>query len=143
MQVPEPKVGYVISYAYVWRHEYQAGQREGSKDRPAVIVLATGTDASGQTLVTVAPVTHRPPADPAGAVEIWPKTKERLGLDGERSWIIIDDLNIFTWPGYDLRRVPGKSDTCLYGPLPANLMRQVQSTMASRRGLVKRSDRDE
>jgi hypothetical protein len=143
MHIPPPKTGYVICYSYVWRHEYQTGQREGVKNRPAMIVLANVTDAAGHIVVTVAPITHTPPADPAGAVEIWQRTKQRLGLDGERSWIIIDDLNIFTWPGYDLRPVPGRPETCLYGPLPGDLIRQVQTAIAHRRGILVRSNRDE
>ena len=143
MQIPTPKVGHVISYSYVWRHEYEAGRREGAKNRPVMIVLASHRDETGRTIVTVAPITHSPPSDPAGAVEIWPRTKERLGLDGERSWIIIDDLNIFTWPGYDLQPVPGRAETCLYGPLPAELIRQVQTTIARRHRVLTRSNRDE
>lgn len=143
MQIPVPKVGHVIAYSYVWRHEYASGRREGTKNRPAVIVLASVMDDSGRTVVTVAPITHTQPADPAGAVEIWPRTKARLGLDGEQSWIIIDDLNIFTWPGYDLRPVPGRPETCVYGPLPGDLMRQVQAAIARRRSIAVRSDRDE
>lgn len=143
MHIPIPKVGYVISYAYVWRHEYEAGQREGLKNRPAMIVLAATANEGGRIFVTVAPITHSPPGDPAGAVEIWPRTKERLGLDGERSWIIVDDLNIFMWPGYDLQPVPGRAETCLYGPLPAELIRQVQTAIARRHRVLTRSNRDE
>jgi hypothetical protein len=87
-------------------------------------------------------VTHVPPGDPAGAVEIWPATKQRLGLDGERSWVVIDDLNIFAWPGYDLRPVPARPKTCLYGPLPSALIRQIQAAIAARRGIAPPSNRD-
>ncbi len=62
MAIPAPEPGLVISYAYVWDHEAQSGQEEGRKDRPCVIALAIERQRDGQTLVTVLPVTHRPPS---------------------------------------------------------------------------------
>ncbi|WP_372088703.1 hypothetical protein P7L79_05890 (plasmid) [Tistrella mobilis] len=64
MAFPTPQLGLVLSYAYLWHHEHQAGREEGRKDRPCVIVLAV-TREDGQTMVTVLPITHTPPADPA------------------------------------------------------------------------------
>jgi len=40
MPIPNPEPGLVISYAYLWHREYQAGREEGRKDSPSVIVLA-------------------------------------------------------------------------------------------------------
>ena len=70
MPIPNPEPGLVISYAYLWHHEHQAGREEGRKDRPSVIVLAVERDAGGATVVTVLPITHRAPTDAASAVEI-------------------------------------------------------------------------
>jgi hypothetical protein len=69
MPIPTPEPGFVISYAYLWHFEHQAGQDEGRKDRPSVIVLAVehGDDA---TIVTVLPITHSAPSDPKAAVKI-------------------------------------------------------------------------
>ncbi len=142
MEIPAPKVGLVIAYSYVWRHEYRDGRREGVKDRPCVIVLAAVSDTTGATTVMVSPITHRPPQEAEAAVEIWPRTKERLGLDGERSWVVIDEINVFTWPGYDLRPVPKQPATCVYGPLPMGLMRQIQAAIAARHARIVGSDRD-
>ncbi|RJF80695.1 growth inhibitor PemK [Oleomonas cavernae] len=142
MEIPAPKVGHVIAYAYVWRQEYAAGQREGAKNRPCAIVLATARDNGGRLIVTVAPITHTPPSDPAAAVEIWPLTKKRLGLDGNRSWVIVDDLNVFTWPGFDLQPVPQRPETCLYGPLPGGLIRQIRAAIARCYPSAALSDRD-
>ena len=61
MPIPTPEPGLIISYAYVWDHEAQSGQEEGRKDRPCVIALAVERQQDGETLVTVLPVTHRPP----------------------------------------------------------------------------------
>ena len=72
-------------------------------------------------------VTHAPPRDPANAVEIAAATKRRLGLDGERSWIVIDESNRFTGPGPDLRpERGGDAATVAYGELPRGLSEDVR-----------------
>src|ERR1700737_3770738 len=37
MPIPAPEPGLVISYAYLWHAEHEAGQQEGREDRPSVI----------------------------------------------------------------------------------------------------------
>lgn len=124
MALPEPECGLVISYSYLWRNEYKAGKNEGLKNRPCAIILVVKNENDSQT-VTVAPITHSPPMNPAVAIEIPPKVKKHLGLDGERSWIILDDFNEFLWPGYDLRPISGKAGTYDYGFLPPLLFKQI------------------
>ena len=92
MALPEPECGLVISYSYLWRNEYEAGKIEGVKNRPCAIILVVKNDNDSQTLA-VAPITHKPPNNPVVAVEIPPRVKQYLGLDGERTWIILDDFN--------------------------------------------------
>jgi hypothetical protein len=103
MAIPTLEPGLVISYAYLWHYEHQAGQDEGRKDRPCVIVLIVEREASDATVVVVLPITHRAPADPASAAEIPLPVKRHLGLDAARSWVVVADGNEFLWPGYDLR----------------------------------------
>jgi hypothetical protein len=50
-----------------------------------------------------------PPSDPCEAIENPPATKRRLGLDDERSWIVLTESNRFVWPGPDVRPVDGES----------------------------------
>jgi hypothetical protein len=123
--LPDPEPGLVIAYAYLWRDEALAGQEEGGKDRPCVIVLSVIRE-DGRTSVVVAPVTHSPPSNPALAVEIPAPTKARLGLDDARSWIVLSDLNRFLWPGVDLRPIARGSRRFAYGLLPAGLYREVR-----------------
>ncbi len=106
MAIPAPEPGLVISYAYLWHHEHQAGHEEGRKDRPTVIVLAVEREGDGATVVTVLPVTHSAPTNPRAAVEIPRAVKRHLGLDDDRSWIVVAEGNEFLWPGYDLRKIP-------------------------------------
>jgi hypothetical protein len=83
MPIPNPEPGLVISYGYLWHSERQAGQEEGRKNRPSVIVLAVEREADGATVVTVLPITHSAPADPAATVEIPSAVKRHLGLDDD------------------------------------------------------------
>jgi hypothetical protein len=119
-----PECGLVISYSYLWRNEYQAGKNEGLKNIPCAIILVVKNDNDSRT-VTVAPITHTPPINQAVAIEIPPKVKKHLGLDGEQSWIVLDDFNEFLWPGYDLRPISGKTGTYDYGFLPPVLFKQI------------------
>ena len=124
MRIPNPEAGLVISYAYLWHHEHQAGREEGQKDRPSVIALAVEREAAGATLVTVLPITHRAPVDPASAVEMPLPVKRHLGLDDDPSWIVVAEGNEFVWPGYDLRKLP-HSDRYDYGFLPPSFFNRV------------------
>jgi hypothetical protein len=125
MPLPEPECGLVISYSYLWKHESDAGQTEGAKDRPCAIVLAIEGKGTQAKTVTVAPITHTPPSDPLMAIEIPPRVKQHLGLDAKRSWIVVDEFNEFAWPGFDLRSVPGKLSRYDYGFLPPALFAQI------------------
>lgn len=133
MSLPAPHPGLVIRYAYLWKREHDAGREEGSKDRPCAIIMAV-TDDEGESQVLVLPITHTLPYDEADAVEIPLVTKQRLGLDGERSWIVITEVNEFVWPGPDLRPVPGGDGSIAYGVLPPRLFDAVRERFLDRCG---------
>lgn len=123
--LPAPEPGLVIPYAYLWDHEHRAGRDEASKIRPAVIVLVvTALPATG-VRVTVAPITHAPPALDGTAIEVPPNVKRQLGLDDGRSWIVVDQVNTFEWPGFDVRPLPGFPRRFAYGFLPPNFLSLV------------------
>lgn len=127
MALPEPRPGLVIRYSYLWHSEYVLGREEGQKDRPCAIVAAIRTDKTGSTRVLVLPVTHTAPEHPDLAVEIPPRVKARLGLDAERSWVVVSEWNEFAWPGPDLRRAPGRDEgSVAYGMLPPNLFAAIR-----------------
>ena len=127
-RIPDPQPGLVINYAYLWKRDAAQGREEGTKYRPAVVVFVVESDDGRGKTVLVAPITHRMPDDPATAVEIPPLTKRRLGLDPERSWIIVSEVNRFEWPGPDLLPVaPGQ---WAYGVLPAGLFRIARDRLA-------------
>lgn len=145
MSWPEPRPGLVVRYSYLWQREHAASREEGVKDRPCAIIVAIDAE-DGATAVYVLPITHALPDDPEDAVELPPATKARLGLDSERSWIVVSEGNSFVWPGPDLRPAPGQGvESAAYGMLPPGLFAVVKERFfarvrARRAGLVKRTE---
>jgi hypothetical protein len=52
--------------------------------------------------VAVVPITNSRHSDQNTAIEIPPRVAKHLGLDREASWVVLDDVNVFSWQGYDL-----------------------------------------
>lgn len=126
MAIPEPFPGLVIRYSYLWYREHGAGEQEGRKDRPAAILMTAKAEANA-TRVYVLPITHAPPANNDAAIEIPHRIKRLIGLDAEPSWIVLDELNDFIWPGFDLAPVPGSSPpNYSYGVLPPSFYDRVR-----------------
>jgi hypothetical protein len=146
VKIPPPRVGLVISYAYLWWDEARAGLEEGRKDRPCVVVIALEA-IEGRQIVTVAPITHSPPSSDqaAGMIELPPATKQRLGLDGARSWVVASDLNQFVWPGVDLRPTRRGGDQVAYGFLPDALTQalRIRILELARRGVAQTTKRSQ
>lgn len=89
MGYPEPELGLVISYSYLWSDEAAAGHAEGRKNRPCAILLVIQQAA--------------------------------------------DELNVFRWPGYDLRPIPDKDGRYDYGLLPPKLFESIVEKFAELR----------
>lgn len=132
MNLPVPKPGLVIRYSFLWSNEHAAGATEGIKDRPCAVVAAARRDPNGDIQTIVAPITHRLPEDPTISIEIPAPTCKSLGLDSGRHWLRLDELNRFTWPGYDLRPVPGQPGRYDYGMLPPDLFRRLRNGILAR-----------
>lgn len=97
MHIPPPKPAQVIRYSYLWADDHALGIDEGRKDRPAAIVLTL--QAKDETLrVAVVAITHSPPSADTSAVEIPAAIKRHLNLDDERSWVVLSEINVFSWP---------------------------------------------
>jgi hypothetical protein len=92
-----------------------------------VIVLAVERPKDGIRLVRVVPVTHSAPGETANAFELPKAVKRHLGLDDQRSWVVLDEVNDFAWPGFDLRPVPRKPDSFAYGFLPPRLFDELMT----------------
>ena len=131
MALPRPFPGLVVRYAYLWADEARVGQEAGRKDRPCVIVVAATRQQDGRVQVRVLPMTHTEPAAGRG-IPVPARVKRHLGLDDSASWIILDESNVFIWPGPDLRPIgrtrPG---VWSYGALPVELFADIQSGLRS------------
>lgn len=132
MSWPVPQPGLVIRYSYLWEREAREGREEGVKDRPCAIVLVLLREGDAP-IVRVLPVTHSAPADPADALEIPLPTKQRLGLDSDRSWVVLTEANDFVWPGPDLRpTVSGDLPSVAYGMLPPGFIKVLRERLTDR-----------
>ena len=128
MQKPEPEIGLVIRYDFLWSHEREKGFKGGTKDRPCVIVTAVVRKDTGETEILVAPITHSEPQEDTVAIAIPAKVSKCLGLDEERSYIIANESNSVVWtdPGI----VPVKPGAqWAYGKIPKALYETLKASM--------------
>jgi len=51
--------------------------------------------------------------------------KRHLGLDHDRFWVVLDEINEFEWPGFDLRPIQPLRDRFGYGFLPPRLFDEL------------------
>jgi hypothetical protein len=145
MAIPTPEVGQVISYSFLWSDEAEAGQAQGRKNRPCAIVLVVQQTEGAPPVVAVVPITHSPHRNREAAIEILASVKRHLDLDDLPSWIAVAEFNLFTWPGFDLRPVPGQRDRYDNGFLPPALFKAVIQKFSDlrRRGLTGGVGREE
>lgn len=106
----------------------------GRRDAKTSLRRFSGYVTGKRIEVLALPITHTPPSNPEEAFELPPGTKARLGLDGERSWVVLTEVNRFIWPGPDLRRVSPQRDTCVYGFLPHNIIGVIRDEFLKLRG---------
>jgi hypothetical protein len=128
-QTPFP--GLVVRYSFLWSNEARAGETEGRKDRPCVIVTAVRRTSDGRFRVRVLPITHRP-SEPDRSIRVPPKIKRHLSLDADASWIVLDEVNEFIWPGVDLRPVSRlKPGVWTFGVLPTEIFDEIRARLRS------------
>jgi len=126
VSLPKPEPGLVIRYSYLWAREHREGREDGTKDRPCAIILAAHHH-DDETQVLVVPVTHSPPDSLDAALELPPAVKRHLGLDADRSWVVLSESNLFDWPGPDLRRIGDRDDSSVaYGFLPPRFFAELR-----------------
>ena len=121
----------VLSYNYLRKRQEKKGHEKGEKARPCVIILATET-STGETVVTVVPVTSSLPKTNRATVAIPPKVKQHFGLDMAPAWAIVDEVNRFTWPGPDLRQIHGQPGHFHYGFIPPRLFTKIKAVLLDR-----------
>jgi hypothetical protein len=81
-------------------------------------------DAGPVPLAYVLGISHKPPMAGERAMEVPLKLKRHLGMDDRPTWIYTDQINVFAWPGPDLRpaeqlsSIPSARGGCIIGALP-------------------------
>lgn len=140
MRIPlKPPVGHLIAYEYVWASVFKA-RDEGEKTYP-VAVVAARHDLGPVSFAYVLAISHSPPRPGDRALQVPLKLKRHLGLDDGPSWIYTDQVNVFAWPGPDLRpaerlsRLPRAIGTCVIGALPTDWFKSVTVHMDESRRL--------
>ncbi len=96
------------------------------------MVVLAATDTGSGIRVTVAPITHSAPDGAANAVEVPAIVKRDLGLDRERSWIVVTEVNSFLWKGPDLR--PLADGSPYYGAIPDWLFARMREAIGVHAG---------
>lgn len=129
MKFPKPVPGLVIRYSFLWKEDYDEGKYEASKDRPCAIVLAATVKDAAAIQVVVVPVTHSQPDadDNSASLEMPSGVAKALGLDNERHWVRLTQLNRFIWPGYDLRPRPDDPSRVDYGLIPEEFFNEIRA----------------
>lgn len=142
MALPTPEPGLVIRFNYLWARKAELGRDNARYARPCAIVVARRTSGRVDEVMLV-PVTHSPPGDNVMAIEMPPRVKAHLGLDDQRSWVVVDEMNVFQWPGFDL--APDAEGRIAYGVLPPGLFSRIREGLieAARAGRMRRVGRGE
>ena len=136
MPLPKPEPGLVLRYSFLFANQVE-------KERPVVIVTAVSEGEDESLIVRVVPITHTPPSrgEEQNSFELPTKIKEHLNLDDARSWVRLDEINVFHWAGYDLRPLPsGKFD---YGFLPPNFFGKLTARFSQLAQIQKITSRDD
>lgn len=138
MPLPQPELGLVVNYGFVWSGADRSPPPDAGKDRPGLIVdLFEIEEPPGRkTLrVTYLPISHTGPRDGENAIPIGPRVAKHLMLTGERSFLYTSYACEDDWP-FDLAQVPGHPGRFHYGVIPPALFDAV--TEAFRKYLAER-----
>jgi len=130
MPLPALAQGLVVRYEYIWHREASANRTTAEKERPVCVTVIFDDPDEGR-MVMLLPITHSPPSQGEVGIEIPQQVKKHLGLDAERSWIIVSECNIDGWPSPDLRQIPAQAGKFHYGYIPPRLFRIVREAFVS------------
>lgn len=120
MALPKPEPGLVFRYDYLWARQ-SANRAQSGKERPACLV-ATPLDAD---FVLILPITHSKPGPNTAAVEIPDAVRRALGLNHERSWVIVSEYNVDTWPNAGIAPLKDRK-AFSYGFIPPRLFESIR-----------------
>ena len=123
-----PQVGQIVDHHFLWVAQHAAGEIEGRKARPCLIIAVERVAKNTQPRVTVLPITSQAPHQDVTALAIPNDIKARIGLDRQRpAWIVIDEANAFAWPGFDL--VPQRDGSFVRGMVTRGFFMSVRDAV--------------
>ena len=116
-----PRPGDILRYVYVF-HRESRDRDEGVKERPVVVVDA---DLATRRVAVVA-VTTKGERNP-GSIMLPDGVASAAGLS-RGSAVVVNEYNVFTWLGYDIRPVAG---VFVAGRLPPGFAQKVLMAVAT------------
>lgn len=117
---PFPKLGEVHNYEYLFLRDHLAGQTDGAKARPVLVI------AADQNRVVVLAITTKGEIDGKRTLAIPNEVSTAMGLArAAESAILVDEANAFEWVGFDVRPISGATTSC-FGRSPPRFVSIVR-----------------
>ncbi len=135
MPLPEPKLGLVVRYGFVWAAATRRAAPDAGKDRPCLIVDLERVSESalqGRLVirVTYLPISHVAPRRGEQAIAVPRRVAQHLGFSPQQSYLYTSYAVEDDWP-FDLVHVPGTRDKFDYGFVPPRLFQAVADDFAA------------
>jgi hypothetical protein len=135
MPLPEPKLGLVVQYGFVWATANPRAAPDAGKDRPCVIVDLEAVEEPEMKnrvvmRVTYLPISHVAPRGDEAAIEIPALVARHLGLTAQRSYLYTCYAVEDDWP-FDLANIPGVAGRFDYGFIPPRLFNMIAADFAA------------
>jgi hypothetical protein len=132
--LPEPKLGLVVHYGFIWAAGRRRAPPDAGKDRPCLIVDVEQFQdpaLNGRMVVRVTylPISHIAPRDTERALPIPPRVALHLGLTSERSYLYTSYAVEDDWP-FDIAHIPDSGGRFGYGFVPPRLFAAVAADFA-------------
>lgn len=125
MPLPDLSIGLVVRYEYLWHRRAASGADTADKERPACVAFTFDDSEHGRSVMLL-PISRSEPTGDDVGIEIPQAVKGHLGLDRDRSWVIVSECNIDSWPSPDLRQIPERLGTFAYGHIPPRLFKIIR-----------------
>ncbi|HYZ64527.1 MAG TPA: hypothetical protein VE650_18910 [Acetobacteraceae bacterium] len=135
MPLPQPELGLVVQYRFVWAGAGRGSPPDVGKSRPCLIVdlEQVGEPSLGGRLVTrvtYLPISHVAPRAAEQAIPVPPRVGRHIGLSHETSYVYTSYAVEDDWP-FDLDTVPGTDGVFDYGLIPPKLFASVAEDFAN------------
>jgi hypothetical protein len=135
MPLPEPKLGLVVHYGFVWASAARRAPPDSGKDRPCLIVdleqvVEPALRGRPVIRVTYLPISHIAPRRGEQALAIPPRVAQHLSLTSRQSYLYTSYAAEDDWP-FDLAPVPGSHDRFNYGFVPPRLFQAIADDFAT------------